>query len=218
VARRVEEADNPIVASLLAPLDRYLRRRQAIYEFSVNSACIFRLQELRLKYRVTLSNGTSFNPGERVLDLHLWNEHIPHLEVHSLRWALRMSECLDFSLRELAHYLQQRPDLSDIVAVRANMSFATAEQAAQLVRIANRYGFGPAAAPEACTLGERLHRFGENILVTFFVLAWNRAALRRDSLLRGRTQAFLPRAVLDQRYGAAVPRCAPQVSRERPRL
>lgn len=196
-----EKADSPLVASLLAPIDGHLRRQQAIYEFSDNPACIFRLQELRLQQAVALADGSVFNPGERVLDLHLWNEHIPHLEAHPLRWARRMSECLHTSLRELARYLHERPDLSDIVAIRANMSFGTAEQTAQLVRIASRYGFETVAGPEILTAGQRLHRFGENILITLFVLARNRAAIRRDSLWRSRTLAFLSRAALEQRYG-----------------
>jgi hypothetical protein len=196
-----EKGDSPLVASLLAPIDGYLRRQQAIYEFSDNPACIFRLQELRLQQPVALSEGRVLRPGERVLDLHLWNEHIPHFEAHSLRWARRMSECLHRSLRELARYLRERPDLSDVVAIRANMSFGTAEQTAQLVRLASRYGFETVAGPEIRTAGQRLHHFGENILITLFVLARNRAAMRRDSLWRTRTLAFLSRAALDQRYG-----------------
>lgn len=201
MARGVNKADSPAVANLLAPLDNYLRRRQAIYEFSTNPACIFRLQELRLNTTIALSNGACFKQGEHVLDLHLWNEHIPRLEVNPLRWALRISECLHISLSELAGYLRQRPDLTDVVAVRANMAFGTAQQTAQLVRVSRRFGFEPVTLAENAGFRGRVHRFGENILIAFLVLAWNRSALRLDILRRSRVQAYLPRTVLDQRYG-----------------
>ncbi|HUB65040.1 MAG TPA: hypothetical protein VL996_11470 [Methylocella sp.] len=206
---RFREADHPFIASLLAPLDRHLRRRQAIFEFSTNPHCIFRVQELHLDQAFILSDGTSCLPGSLVLDLHLWNEHIPHLDTHALRWARQMSECLDFSLRELAQYLKWRSDLADVLAIRANMGFGTPQQTAQLVRISGRYGFEPIAVPKMRSLGEHMHRFGENILISFIVLAWNKAALRPDSLWRDRTQVFLSRAVLDQRYGGDLSRHVP---------
>jgi hypothetical protein len=209
----IEQADSPFVARLLAPLDRHLRRRQGIYEFSVNPECVFRLQVLRLQQAIALSDGTAFKPGERVIDLHLWNEHIPRLEPNVLRWAGRMSNRLFNSLRELALYLRVSPELSDVVAIRANMSFGTPEQTAQLERVSKRYGFEPVAVPDMPSAGERLHRFGENILITFFVLALNKAALRRDTLWRGRTQVFLSRAALEQKYGNALPRRAEDLSR-----
>jgi hypothetical protein len=41
----------------------------------------------------------------------------------------------------------------------------------------------------------------ENIFISLIVLARNQAALRRDTLRRGRTRAFMSRKVLEQRYG-----------------
>ncbi|MGH6852481.1 MAG: YkoP family protein [Methylocella sp.] len=148
-----------------------------------------------------LSDGTPYRPGQRLLDLHLWNEQIPCLKSSSLGWARQMSECLNISLRDLARYLQGNGEFKDIAVIRANMSFGTMHQSAQLVRIASRYGFEPIPRRESHSARQRIHQFGENILISLMVLARNGAALRRDSLWRDRTQTFLSRNVLERRYG-----------------
>ena len=65
-----------------------------------------------------------------------------------------------------------------------------------------RYGFEAVAEPERLTLGERLHRFGENILISLIVLAQNAAALRADTLRRARLPIYLSRHALERRFGA----------------
>ncbi|HVV92629.1 MAG TPA: hypothetical protein VHD15_04340 [Hyphomicrobiales bacterium] len=145
--------------------------------------------------------------GDRVLELHLWNEHIPVIPAGgaSLTWARRMSRCLDVSLYDLRRYLAGEPALADIRAIRANMSFGTAEQISQVARISHRYGFEPVPDPRRLTLAGRLHMFGENILITLLVWAQNAGALRRDSLRRDRSQVFLSRQVLERRYALSAP-------------
>jgi hypothetical protein len=56
----------------------------------------------------------------------------------------RVNRCFESSLRELTHFLSERPDLADVRLVRAEMSFGTTGQSAQLERIMGHYGFGPA--------------------------------------------------------------------------
>jgi hypothetical protein len=50
-------------------------------------------------------------------------------------------------------------------------------------------------------LSQRLHRFGENILISMTVLARNAAALRADTLWRDRALVLLSRQRLQRRYG-----------------
>jgi hypothetical protein len=200
VARRGEKVDHPWLAGLIFPLDSHLRRRHAVFEYTRNPHCIFRMQARCLDQPFILSDGTQYRPGQRWLDLHLWNEQIPCLQSSSLGWALQMSECLHSSIRELACYLRQHGEFKDVAVIRANMSFGTAHQSAQLVRIASRYGFEPIPDPGPHSARQRIHQFGENILISLMVLSRNGIALRRDSLWRDRTQAFLSRNVLEQRY------------------
>jgi hypothetical protein len=73
-----------------------------------------------------------------------------------------------------------------------------------MVRMIGRYGFELVPPTTTVTLGERVRRLGENIMISLIVLARNQAALRRDTLRRGRTRVFMSRKVLEQRYGGGI--------------
>src|SRR5262249_57804037 len=62
---------------------------------------------------------------DRVIDLHLWNEHVPLMPKQgaTIAWARRMCFCIEVSLRELAKHLMARPELDDISVIRANVTF-----------------------------------------------------------------------------------------------
>jgi hypothetical protein len=64
------------------------------------------------------------------------------------------------------------------------------------------YGFETIPETEFLSLGERLHRFGENILISLIVLAHNAAALRSDTLARVRVPIFLSRRALENEFTA----------------
>jgi hypothetical protein len=202
-----EERNYGLLAQAIFSLDLWLRNRQEVFEYTSNPECIFRLQLGRMAFPVTLPDGTALQAGERILELHLWNQHVPVIPPGgaSLTWARRMSRRLDVSLYELRRYLAAAPELADIRAIRAVMRFGTSEQVSQVARISGRYGFEPVPDPCRATLAGRIHTFGENILVTLLVWAQNAGALRRDSLRRDRSQAFLSRAVLERRYPLTAP-------------
>ena len=188
---------------LIFGLDGVLRRWQSVIEYTHDPTCILRIKFGRLDQDVVLSDGTTGHAGERFIDLHLWNEHVPAMpkEGASIAWARQMSLCFQHSLRQLARYLATRPDLDDISLVRCTMEFAGQERNDQMVRLIGRYGFEFVAPTTTVTMGERARRLVENIFISLIVLARNQAALRRDTLRRGRTRAFMSRKVLEQRYG-----------------
>jgi hypothetical protein len=74
----------------------------------------------------------------------------------------------------------------------------TRSQSGQVARIMGYYGFETIPETGALSLGERLHRFGENILISMIVLAHNAAALRSDTLARVRVPIFLSRRALEK--------------------
>ncbi|MGH6795366.1 MAG: hypothetical protein ACREDH_09270 [Methylocella sp.] len=197
----VERLAHPWLADAIFPLESHLRRRHAVFECTRDPRRIFRTQVRGPEREFPLSGETRFRPGERLLDLHLWQEQITCLQTSSLGWARQMSERLDISLRELARYLVQHREFEDVAVIRANMSFATAQQSAQLARIAGRYGFEPISDPAPPPMRRRIRRFGENTLISLVVLSRNAIALRRGSLRRGRIQVFLSRNILEHRYG-----------------
>jgi hypothetical protein len=193
---------------IILGLDGALRRWQSVVEYTRDPTCILRIKLGRLDRGLVLADGTSGRTGDRFIDLHLWNEHIPPMpkEGASIAWARQMHVCFQQSLQQLARYLAARPDLDDISVVRCTLMFAGAERDGQMVRLLGRYGFDLVPAASHLTMGERARRFGENILITLIVLTRNAASLRRDTLRRGRTRVFMSRRALEQRYGSGASR------------
>jgi len=195
-------ADHPWLQKLVSKLDVWLRRRQRVFEYTWARDCIFRMAIDNLDRALDLPDGVHLRSGDRVVNLHLWNEQVPPVPVAgaTIAWARQMNRGLAVSLHHLAEYLAARPGLDDIKAIRANMGFGTSQQGQQLARISGRYGFAPAPKSGSVSRGAAIHRFGENILISLMVLARNTVALRPDSLWRDRTEVFLSRQTLDERF------------------
>jgi hypothetical protein len=195
---------HPWLASLIFAVDARLRRRQAVVEYTTHPSCVFRLQIEGSPCTIVLRNGTRVRRGQRLVRLHFWNEQIPPIppEGPTIAWARRIQEVLALSLRELVCYLDARPDLRDIAGIWADVPCGTRAQSAQIARIMGRYGFETIVGPPHLPIRERIHRFGENILVSMFVFAQNEAALRSDSLSRVRVPIFVSRRALGERFGS----------------
>jgi hypothetical protein len=181
-------------------LDRWLRRRQGVYEYTADPACLFRINQGEAEQTLTLADGTHLRPGDPILNLHLWNEHMLAMPAQgpTIGWARQTHRAVDCSLRELVRWLVQQPDLDEIAALRADMRIGTADQTQQLVRITARYGFESAAI--RVETGS-LRQLGENILMCLLVLAANPAAIRTDVLWRDHALVYLSRAALERRFG-----------------
>jgi YkoP domain len=188
---------------ILFGIDGALRRWQSVVEFTSDPSCILRIRVGRLEKDLVLADGTAAHAGDRFIDLHLWNEQIPAMpkEGASIAWARQMHACFQHSLQQLARYLAGRSDLGDVSIVRCTLMFAAPERDGQMARLLGRYGFELVPAASAVTVVERARYFAENILISLIVLARNATALRRDTLRRGRTRAFMSRGALEQRYG-----------------
>jgi hypothetical protein len=210
---RVARSSHGWLEQVVFGIDSILRRCHSIIEYTSDPNCILRIKLGRLDEDIVLSDGSRGGAGARIIDLHLWNEQIPRMprQGASIAWALQMNACFRFSLEALARYLARRPDFDDIVLIRCNMAFGGPDRNAQMVRLISRYGFELVPAATAVRLAERARRCGENILISLMVWARNSAALRQDTLRRGRTQVFLSRRALEQRYGRGgigLSRCA----------
>ena len=186
-------------------LDRWLRRRQGIYEFTTDRRCLLRAEVGQSDRALTLADGTEIAAGDPILILHLWNEHIPPLGLRgpTVRWARHMSRAAHVSLRELARHLQQQGELDDVVAICGDMHLGSAHQAEQFTRLVARYGFEMVDEGEAETAGT-LHRIGKNILVLLLVAATNPVALRSTILRRFHRRVFISRTLLARRYRDAT--------------
>ena len=186
-------------------LDRWLRRRNGTFEFTAEPCCLFRIECSASDQSMHLSDGTRLRPADPVLKLHLWNEHIPPMGQRgpTLAWARQVSRAIDVSLKELARYCAQRPELDRFLVICGDMHLGTPQQRAQLARIMARYGFE--SRPQRDRERRDLHRIGAYILIALLILVINPVALRSAILRRYRTHVFLSRAVLERRYGVVRP-------------
>lgn len=194
---------HPWMARVLFALDVWLRRGTAVVEYSSDPACLFRLAIDHAAHPVVLRDGTRLGAGDRVVRLHFWNEHVPIVPRRgaTIGWARQMHQAIALSLRELAVYLSSRPDLGDVTVICADVPNGTRAQSGQVARIMAHYGFETIAAPERLSIGERVHRFGENFLISLVVLAQNAKSLRLDTLWRVRVPIFMSRRGLEARFG-----------------
>jgi hypothetical protein len=185
-------------------LDRWLRRREGVYEYSTDPRCVFRIGLVKADQDITLTDATAIHAGDPLLMLHLWNENMPAMGKNgpTVAWGRLVSRALDTSLRELARYLHQRVELDDVAALYGDMHLGSARQAAQLTRILGRYGFESADHYQGGQVGA-LERVGKNILIFLLVAATNPATLRSTILRRYHGRVFLSRATLERRYRGA---------------
>ena len=188
--------------SAVFALDRRIRDKLGVYEYTVHPECLFRLQLVHVEDRLVLADGTAVAPGSRALALHLWNERFPVMGPlgPTLAWARRIDRAIHASLRELACYLAAQPSLRDIAAICGDMPVTGAGQAEQLARIMARYGFEAGLADRRSLI----HRFGDGVFVLMLVWATNPCAVR-SALLRCRNmRLFVSRAALERRYITAL--------------
>ncbi|HEY7302081.1 MAG TPA: hypothetical protein VH684_29665 [Xanthobacteraceae bacterium] len=196
--------NNPsVLYQLVFGLDTLLRRWYAISEYSTNPLCIFRIQLAEIDRTIRLSDGTLARPGDRIIDLHLWNEHLPRLSDRgaSVAWALEMRRALEISLRELARHVSTHREFRDVPLLRGNIKFCGPEQCEQLARVCRRLGFEVFDSDEPSTVIEQIHQFGQNILISLMVLALNGMAIRADTLRRATVMVYLSRKQLIARFG-----------------
>jgi hypothetical protein len=183
-------------------IDDRLRRLNHICEFSNDPRCVFRMQIDEARLDVVLADGACVRNGDKVINLHLLNEHIPAIppEGPNFAWARRMGVAMDFSLRQLAAFTARHPEFDGVKAIRANLAVSTARTTAQMQRVMQHFGFEFVPDEEEVSWRQRLHLWGENMLGLLLVMAVNPAAARISVLSRVRLQMLLSRQSFEQRF------------------
>jgi hypothetical protein len=182
-------------------LDDWLRKWQHVYEYSDHPACIFRIQRAAAEVDVKLAGGVSVKRGDPILNLHLWNEHLPASGPGRMdfTWARLIGGEIAASLTRLADYMAQDRSYDDIVALRAEMRFAGAEHNMRIVRLSTRYGFESVSKPDSEKVGA-VRELGENAMVLLLILAANPGAAHFSALKNDAALIYMSRATLDRCY------------------
>lgn len=104
--------------ALIRLLDAAVRRARGVFTFCEQEDCLLRLQLSRAGHELRFSD-SRVPPGAPVLELHLWNEHVPPLP-HSgpdLAWAIRLKRMFVSSLRAVGEQMRRDQQLASVRAV-----------------------------------------------------------------------------------------------------
>lgn len=185
-------------------LDEFLRRTNRVSEYCSDPRCVFRMQIHEARQDAMLADGASIHRGDKIVDLHLWNEHIPVIppEGPTIAWGRRMGSNMNFSLRQLAAFFACHAEFDGVAVVRCKLAVATAIRTGQLLRMMQHFGFEIVPDGAGVAWGQKLHEWGENILALLLLTAVNPESARLSVLWRVRSQVLLSRRNFDRRYGA----------------
>lgn len=186
-------------------LDATLRRQQGIFDYSEDPKCMFRVSITSSSRELTLADGTEIRKGQKLAELHLNNDQAPSIPPGGtdLAWAVGAYHIAKHSLELLADAMQRDERLKEIDAIFGTSVFTPKGGAAQVTRFTGRLHFETHDQPEELSLGKRVHRWGENILIWALLRTFNPGGLRNAKLARDRQIVWMSRATLLKYYGTA---------------
>ena len=194
-----------IMRTLIRSFDAALCQAQGVFEFCDDKACLFRLQLTRSRRDLLLSQGV-LPKGSAVLELHLWNEHIPALPPAGpdLVWASQ-TRCLFInSLHAVGRQIAVDPRLANVKAVSGVSVLLSAGDRSSGERMIHRLGF------EVLPYHNRLGRFGvfwENLYSWWLMWAFNPVSLNHRQLVRlQRVEFWMLASEFRLRYGESLKR------------
>jgi hypothetical protein len=189
--------------AMVLALDSLLQRQGHVQEFTQDGECILRIALTACKHDVELSDGTKVRAGDKICELHLWNEHIPSMPLGGpdLRWGMRFYRLAVKSLRSLAAYLAAG-ERQNIVALGGQMAFMEKENSLVLASATAQLGFDIVNLTANAGRWRRFTHFWENMFSWALMWAFNPASLRGKRFLRlQRYRLWMSRATLLGRYG-----------------
>jgi hypothetical protein len=139
-------------------------------------------------------------PGEAVLLLHLWNEHLSAFPPRGadLAWATHILHGFKHSLSLVAGYLQDEPRCSQVRAVGGETILLSSGMHAAGKRFVQDLGF--TVTPYHSQLG-RFGEFWENLFSWTMIWTFNPGGLPDRSILRlSRSEMWIGREAFLQRF------------------
>jgi len=194
--------------ALIRRIDLLLQRIEGIREYSADERCLFRIALHRVPARLEPA-GLHLRPGDPILDIHLWNEHIPKIAPSGpdFAWAKRFRRRAVQSMRQLAAAIAADPELRQVRAIRARWTIATAEDDGKLARVIGGIGFRSlSAADRPVGFGTPLGRFLNGVWALALVWTFNPHCLHHRTLSWSREEFWISRGAFLERFGSEAPR------------
>ncbi len=189
-----------LLSRLVFAIDRYMRRRLRIWEFSDDPDCILRVGLTRSRWEVTLNDGTVIRRGETIGMIHAWNERVPPIPPTGadMAWARELRRRLIRSLQLLAQATQEDPRLQSI---RGFGGAGVLRFSPAILRLLERLGLEIYELPPQ-SLRDRLEEQGSRVWTWLMRRAFNPVSVEgRGLAVLSRRFYWLGREKLLQMYG-----------------
>lgn len=186
--------------TLIRRFDRFLRRVLGVSEFCDDPDGLLRVRRTPAPHSVTLPD-RQIPSGAPILELHVWNEHVPPMPAAGpdLAWAVRSQRRFTASLHALALQMRRDPRFAGVQAVTGVTVLAFTADGAEGVNLFERLGF------TVCPYHNPLGHFGEfweNLYTWAIMWAFNEASLSRRRLLHlRRSEIWMTTEEFLHRYG-----------------
>lgn len=173
---------------MIRTLDRWLRRRLGLFEYWDDPACVFRVRVVELPHSIHVSEG-EIRAGETVLELHLWNEHIPPMSAgtSSIAAAVKLRRRLGASTRELARRLKRDPRFHGVQAVGGVTPLFVPGEGSAMEKVFVRLGF---TVRRYCNPKGRSVEFWERVYAWMVMWAYYKGSQQSRPLHRIRRTDF----------------------------
>jgi hypothetical protein len=183
-------------------IDKLLRIRNGVYEFTDDPMCIFRIQ-LRQAARGVNLKGNEIYTGDPLLGIHIWNEHMPKIPADGadLRWALQSQRMLQHSFKLIASEMQSDTKYAGIRALFGTSALFSFSDHTGGTRMMQHFGF--TVLPYHPKRG-RFGLFWQNFFSWWLMYTYNHVSLHtRDFWRLQRTEIWMLAEEFINRFGSA---------------
>ncbi|MGA7329101.1 MAG: hypothetical protein WBX25_32590, partial [Rhodomicrobium sp.] len=184
---------------LVRVTDAALRRIGGISEFETEDDGLLRIAEGHAEHDFVFRDGSHVRQGQAVIELHLWNEHLPPFPDGGpeLGWTERVRQRLMVSLHRLAMRIVDNTRLQGAQALRMTISIPILGQQSLLTGLLISTGFETGELVSTM----RILRFLDNIWVWLLTWTYNPRALAGWRFNRTRAEFWMSRARCVALYG-----------------
>ena len=174
-------------------LDALLRHLYRIQEFDDNEECFFRLSISRSKREYHLSDGVVILPGDRLGEIHFWNERLPKIGENGadVAWARAFYRRGVSSMKSLAANAIHNPEYQDILAYHGDPPIGGYHDEKMLVRALQRWGFDLCPTETADGFWGKFAEFWANLYISWVVWAFNPGSLKGRTIFKLKREEIL---------------------------
>jgi hypothetical protein len=163
-----------VIQSSIFQLDRLLRRWLGIYEFCQADDCLLRVALVHAKKEIELPDGGEVHPGDEIVEIHWWNEHVARLvaDKPALARAKLLPSLVQHSFAQLANYLASAPEAQHAKFIHGDAVLPMRKRKNEIAARVRQYGFWVVHRPPGYF--EYVHDFFEEYLVWALLWAFHR--------------------------------------------